>query len=178
MTNNPDNGAGDRAFWRRLRPTTARAEPISGFDANLAAAWLEDTLTDEEWAALEERLATNPDRVETLRAAAAAVPITAEAMPPALAAKLRAMTPGRAARPMRTSARRFPAWRRAAEWAMAAAVLIAVAVAGFDLGSATGQQDEQTVASATDEATAPYQGALVSYMPTSSVSFLVEGDGR
>ena len=74
MTNNPQKGLSDRALWRRHRPEPEHAEPITGFDANLVAAWLEDNLTDEDWPALEARLAANPAEIETLRAAAALQP--------------------------------------------------------------------------------------------------------
>ena len=69
MSDTPQNDPGDRELWRRHRPTAERAEPISGFDANLVAAWLEDALTDEDWSTLEARLAASPDRVEIMRAA-------------------------------------------------------------------------------------------------------------
>jgi hypothetical protein len=177
MTNNTQN-PGDRELWRRHRPTTESAEPISGFDANLVAAWLEDSLSDEEWGALEARLASNPDRVEILRAAAALPPGTAEAMPAALRARLLALRPQPTNDVRRAATRRFPAWRGIAEWAMAAVVLVAVAVAGFDLGSATSEQRDQVVARTTDDSTAGFQVALDTYLPTSSINFLVEGDGR
>lgn len=175
MTDKPTNGSAERALWRRHRPLAERAEPISGFDANLIAAWLEDNLTDEDWPALEARLAANPAEIETLRAAAGLQASAAEALPPALRAKLLALAPAEARNARRTSARR-PLWR-IAEWAVAAAVLVAVAVAGFDLGSATSTDGAQIVASADDTGTA-YQGALASYLPANSVSFLVEGENQ
>ena len=89
MTDKLQQGPDDRELWRRHRPMPESAEPISGFDANLVAAWLEDNLTDEDWPALEARLATNPERLETLRAAAGLPPAVAEALPAALRAKLR-----------------------------------------------------------------------------------------
>jgi anti-sigma-K factor RskA len=177
MTDKPNNGLGDRELWRRHRPRAQTAEPITGFDANLVAAWLEDTMTDEDWGALETRLAANPDRVEMLRAAAALPAAVAEAMPAGLDARLRALAPARPSA-VRPSTRRLPVWRGFAEWAMAAAVLVAVAVAGFDLGSTTSTESVQIVASTAEDNIAGYQVALDTYLPTSSVSFLVEGDGR
>jgi hypothetical protein len=176
MTDKSRNGSAERDLWRRHRPLPESAEPISGFDANLIAAWLEDNLTDEDWPALEARLAAKPAEIETLRAAATLQHGTAEALPPALRAKLLALAPTQVRKARRAPAGRFPNWR-VAEWAMAAAVLVAVAVAGFDLGSTTSADSAQVLASAGDSA-ASYQVALDTYLPTSSVSFLVEGDGR
>jgi Xaa-Pro aminopeptidase len=177
MSEKPINGSAERELWRRHRPLPERAAPISGFDANLVAAWLEDNLSDEDWHALEARLAANPAEIETLRAAAALQPSAAEALPPALRAKLLALAPGKAGTPERRARGRFSGWRLA-EWAVAAAVLIAVAVAGFDLGTTTDTEGAQVLANATSDNGAGFQVALDTYLPTSSVSFLVEGDSR
>lgn len=179
MTNNPQKGLSDRALWRRHRPEPEHAEPITGFDANLVAAWLEDNLTDEDWPALEARLAANPAEIETLRAAAALQPGPAEALPAALRGRLLALAPAHAGPVRRAAAGRFSAWR-VAEWAMAGAMLVAIAFVGFDLGSVTTEQGAQIVASATggDDNGAGFQLAFENYLPASSISFLVEGDSR
>lgn len=176
MNDKPSNGSAERELWRRHRPLTERAEPITGFDANLIAAWLEDNLTDEDWPALEARLAANPAEIETLRAVAGLQGQAAETLPPALRAKLLALAPAEADKARRTAARR-PLWR-VAEWAMAAAVLVVVAVAGFDLGSATSTDSAQVVASVDSGNTSAFQVAFDNYLPTSNISFLVEGDSR
>jgi len=180
MTNKPQQGLGDRELWRRHRPESERAEPITGFDANLVAAWLEDNLTDEDWPALEARLAANPEQIETLRAAAGLPPATAEALPAALRSRLLALDPAKAARRSRRAAARAPLWGRVTEWAAAGAMLVAVAVVGFDLGSVTTEQGAQIVANANsgDESGPGFQVAFENYLPTSSISFLVEGDSR
>jgi len=178
MTDDTQKRPEGRELWRRHRPPAADAAPISGFAANLVAAWLEDELTDEDWSALEARLAADPELVETVRTAAALPPTAAEAVPAALHARLLALRPSPASAARSAPAQRLPLWRGIAEWAMAAAVLVAVAIAGFDLGSATSEQSAEIVASAADDEAAAFQVALDSYIPTSSVSFLVEGDGR
>jgi Xaa-Pro aminopeptidase len=180
MTNKPQKGLSDRELWRRHRPEPESAAPITGFDANLVAAWLEDNLTDEDWPALEARLAANPAEIETLRAAAALQPSAAEALPAALRSRLLALDPAKAARRSRRMAARAPQWGRITEWAAAAAMLVAVAFVGFDLGSVTTEQSAQIVASAgsSEDSGAGYQVALENYLPTSGISFLVEGDSR
>jgi anti-sigma-K factor RskA len=177
MTDKSHHGLDDRELWRRHRPASESAEPISGFDANLVAAWLEDNLTDEDWPALEARLAANPERLETLRAAAGLPPAVAEALPAALRAKLQTMAPAHAGKRQRRSSG-FPTWRSVTEWAAAGAMLVAVAVVGFDLGSVTTEQSAAIIANATDDSTAGFQVAFDNYLPTSSIGFLVEGDSR
>jgi anti-sigma-K factor RskA len=180
MTNNPQKGLGDRELWRRHRPESEHPAPITGFDANLVAAWLEDNLTDEDWPALEARLAANPEQIETLRAAAGLPSASAEALPAALRSRLLALDPAKAAGRSRRAAACAPLWGRLTEWAAAAAVLVAVAVVGFNLGSATTEQGAQIVANVNraDDNAAGFQVAFDNYLPTSSISFLVEGDSR
>jgi hypothetical protein len=180
MTNKPQEGLDDRALWRRRRPESEPPAPITGFDANLVAAWLDDNLTDEDWPALEARLAANPAEIETLRAAAALQPSAAEALPAALRGRLLALDPAKAARQSRRAAARAPLWGRLTEWAAAAAMLVAVAFVGFDLGSITTEQSAEIVASANnlDDGSVSFQTAFENYLPTSSINFLVEGEGR
>jgi len=180
MTNNPQKGLSDRELWRRHRPESERPAPVTGFDANLVAAWLEDNLTDEDWPALEARLAANPAEIETLRASAALQPAAAEALPAALRSRLLALDPAIAARRSRRAAARAPLWGRITEWTAAAAMLVAVAFVGFDLGSVTTEQSAQIVASANniDDGGAGFQTTFENYLPTGSISFLVEGDSR
>src|SRR5690606_209204 len=85
---------------------------------------------------------------------------SAEAVPAALHARLLALRPSPASAARSAPAQRLPLWRGIAEWAMAAAVLVAVAIAGFDLGSATSEQSAEIVASAADDEAAAFQVAL------------------
>ena len=178
MTDKPKNGSAERELWRRHRPLPESAEPISGFDANLVAAWLEDNLTDEDWPALEARLAAKPAEIETLRAAAGAA---ARGPPrpclPALRAQLLALAPtrnpqgaSRARRPLPDLARRRMGDGGGGTWSRSRSPA--------STSAARPAPTARKSSRAAGDNAAGYQVALDTYLPTSSVSFLVEGDSR
>ena len=117
-----DNDKGGKALWRRYRawaetPPDAAAEP----DAVALAAYLDGAGAEGERAAIEAWLAAQPEHLDLLIAARAAQGLAAP--PPAGLVR-------------RAGALVEPPYRAVpiVAWAAAAAALLLVAVAGFEMG--------------------------------------------
>jgi hypothetical protein len=156
MTNHNDNhGETDgRTLWHRLRREQEEPAELSGWDANLLAAYLDGRTEGRDAEALEAKLAASPALLEILLAARAAG-AAGEPVPPELIARAKALKPG-ARRDLRDRGHRnghhngrrsggAPVnpvrlrMRRRIEWAVAAALLVAVCATGFELGLDTGR---------------------------------------
>lgn len=150
MTNDNDTHRQGEVLWRRLERVPDQGEALTGWDANLLAAYLEGELTGDEHAEFEARLAEEPMLLEALLAARDALdgqsPGNQSDLPPDFIDRLKDAPPAEVAPMPRLVAgvandapRKGGRFRRPAEWAAVAAALIAVSAVGFELGSETGR---------------------------------------
>lgn len=141
MSDKPFEETEARALWRRV---SGAAEPvpeeISAEDASLLAAWLEGRLDDGAHEAFEARLAAAPALRQALAALDAEAPPAPVAAPGAVLDRAKGLVA-----PVRAKAARGGLLSRLhpdslfgglMEWGAAAALLVLVSVAGFDMGSA------------------------------------------
>ena len=153
MTNDNDTHRQGEVLWRRLERVpdedAASGEwALTGWDANLLAAYLEGGLDGDEHAEFEARLAEEPLLLEALLASREALHGQAETPPdlPDFIDRLNDAPPAEVVPMPRVVAgvandapRKGGRFRRPIEWAAVAAALIAVSAVGFELGSETGR---------------------------------------
>ena len=150
MTNDNDTHRQGEVLWRRLERVPDQGDALTGWDANLLAAYLEGELAGDEHAAFEARLAEEPVLLEALLAARDALdgqsPGNQSDVPPDFMHRLKDAPPAEVVPMPRLVAgaandatRKGGRFRRPAEWAAVAAALIAVSAVGFELGSETGR---------------------------------------
>lgn len=161
MSDKPFEETEARALWRRV---SGAAEPvpeeISAEDASLLAAWLEGRLdggaheaheAHEAFEAFEARLAASPALRQALAALDAEAPPAPVAAPAAVLDRAKGLVAPDRTKPARGGllSRLHPdsLFGGLVEWGAAAALLVLVSVAGFDMGSAAAdialQADEQ-----------------------------------
>lgn len=147
MSDKPFEETEARALWRRV---SGAAEPvpeeISAEDASLLAAWLEGRLdggaheAHKAFEAFEARLAASPTLRQALAALDAEAPPAPVAAPAAVLDRAKGLVAPDRTKPARGGllSRLHPdsLFGGLVEWGAAAALLVLVSVAGFDMGSA------------------------------------------
>ena len=150
----------DRQLWRRAVEARGASAAASEADPLLVAGYLDGTLDDAEREAFEARLAAEPELLDSVAAARAALAESPGAAPAGVVARAQAIVgrAGQAEAPRRSGV--FAGWLQPLAWAAVGALALIVTGAGFEIGREG-------------------YGALVEYqtLVTNTVAFDFDGPG-
>ncbi|MEX1306414.1 MAG: hypothetical protein WEA84_14765 [Rhodovibrionaceae bacterium] len=124
----------DRELWQRAAAAWGEESAAEhDLDPLLLAAYLDGTLDEQETAALEARLAAEPELLETWLSAHAVLSETPEAAPQSVISRAQDIVgaPGRADRAGRSW---LAGWLQPLGWAAVCALALVVTGAGFEIG--------------------------------------------
>jgi hypothetical protein len=124
----------DKQLWRRAAEARGPSAPASEADLLLLAAYLDGTLGESEHEAFEARLAAEPELLESVVAARAALAEEPGEAPAGVVARAQAIvgSAGRAEAPSGNSF--FGGWLQPLAWAAVGVLALIVTGAGFEIG--------------------------------------------